>query len=130
VVATLMAAPPGHLVVFFYVSAVFFVFPAMVFIALSVVPSPRIIPLWMFLGDTSYAVYTLHVPVYFFLCSVIAAGWRGTLVDGAPLVGVGFLAVLLGVSYVADRIYDQPVRKWLKPLWRADRPAALAPAAR
>lgn len=72
-----------------------------------------------FLGDISYPLYITHFP---FVCMQIA--WAEHHQD-APLsthMAMGVSIVILSVltAYAAHRLYDLPVREWLKQkLFRA-----------
>lgn len=90
------------------------VFPAAVLIGANAKPPKRLLPLFSFLGTTSYAVYVFHVPLY----AVYRAAW-GILLhsrpgDHAPGSGLLYLAVLLLAAAALDAFYDLPVRAWLK----------------
>jgi peptidoglycan/LPS O-acetylase OafA/YrhL len=122
--ALLMGEAPKGAGAVYYVLAVFIIFPALIYAALSVEPGHFVSPVLKFLGDTSYAVYTTHVPMYLFLCSVVAVYTRLSLTDATPWAGFVFLILLIGLSYALDKVYDRPVRRYLRQLWR-DTPAVL-----
>ncbi len=100
--------------IFLYVFCVFMLFPALIFLSLWIEPNRFLEKIWLFLGDTSYAIYTLHAPLYLFMCSVIG-GYTGILVGKyAPYIGFFYIVFLLCLAYVIDCIYDKPVRSMLK----------------
>lgn len=117
IVAILVTSPPGGHATCDYILSVFVLFPAIIYAALSVVPGKSVVPLWVFLGDTSYSVYTLHFPLYFFLCSVIAVDFDVSLNLYAPWIGVWFLAFVIAISHFLDRVFDLPLRRFLRGLW-------------
>ena len=66
-----------------------------------------------FLGEISYPLYITHYPIVYMQMS-----WADTHKD-APLgnhifVGVSMLVLSVFVAYAAFRLYDLPVREWLK----------------
>lgn len=67
-----------------------------------------------FLGDISYPIYALHIPLIWGITFFIKRGLG--LTEPEQIVWLGFLAIPISVllSYVALKIYDEPVRNWLK----------------
>ncbi len=63
------------------------------------------------LGVASYPVYLFHLPVAHLLSKLLPAGAD---VRFAPFSGMVLLALLVVFAVVADRIYDRPVREWLR----------------
>ena len=66
-----------------------------------------------FLGDISFPLYITHYPLIYMQMS-----WAESHAD-APLathimVGVAVFLLSIGVAYAAFRLYDLPVRNWLK----------------
>ena len=92
-------------------------FPALLLASANSRPPLRFAALFQSLGVASYAVYILHVPLaaaYFAVCarlfprSGVQTHWLGeTLV---------FLVLIVTAALVADRFYDQPVRRCLRNL--------------
>lgn len=65
-----------------------------------------------FLGDISYPLYITHYPVmYVFMAAVVNNKW--TLAESWPY---GVLAVIAAVvvAYLSMKLYDLPVRNWLR----------------
>lgn len=89
-------------------------FPALVWWSTQVDPRQWLCKAAAFLGATSYAVYVLHSPLSAVLNSVWGrvAGAGGVLL-AAPWIGLSVLALLLAGCWLADRIYDIPVRRTL-----------------
>ncbi|HVT36808.1 MAG TPA: acyltransferase, partial [Nevskiaceae bacterium] len=101
-------------------------FPLLVYLGASSTPSARAAPLFHLLGVTSYAVYVLHVPLFFCLRDSSAHfGWN--LAAYAPWSGLAFIAALLAFCVAIDRWYDVPLRRWLNQL-RRTRPLAVRAA--
>jgi len=98
-----------HVTAALYLSSVFILFPASVWLALHAQPAAWQIPVWDALGDMSYPLYTLHVPL-----AALLAGLAGPI-GGAPWSGLAGFASLAGIALLLDRYYDRPVRRWLRP---------------
>ena len=69
-----------------------------------------------FLGDISYPVYITHYPLIYMQMS-----WAESHKD-APLgmhifVAVCIFFLAIGLAYAALKLYDLPVREWLKKKW-------------
>jgi peptidoglycan/LPS O-acetylase OafA/YrhL len=91
-------------------------FPALVILA----PRVRLLasPPLLWLGDRSYAVYLVHVPLYYAV-SVFVFGGKPVpeqLVAVTLLLAVFALLVLADLSY---RSFERPVRHWLRGLGSA-----------
>ena len=89
-------------------------FPLIVSIgAGSVVTGGKTMAICKFLGEISYPLYiTHHTLVY------IQIAWRRSHMD-APLsqhifMGVSIFILSIGIAYAAYKLYDLPVREWLK----------------
>lgn len=74
--------------------------------------------LWVVLGEASYALYVLHVPVLYWIAAV---GQRRaqTVVLEHPAVALCALCTALGVSWLAHRMIELPARRWLRPTTRS-----------
>ncbi|QUD87438.1 acyltransferase family protein [Phenylobacterium montanum] len=93
---------------------VLLIFPALVFaIASAPEPGARQARLFALLGAASYPLYALHKP----LGELVVLGLRHIapqMVDRTPLMtGVPYLVLLLAVSLLVERWFDQPVRRAL-----------------
>ena len=87
-------------------------FPLLVLLAASSRPGPRAAAVSRFSGAMSYPVYLLHMPLFF----AFAALWPhapGKHADPSLAMGAVFLPTLLLLSYVAVRVFDAPLRRWL-----------------
>lgn len=83
--------------------------------------------LFRFLGLISYAVYVLHQPAAALFAWVLERGLHLRL-DSAPVARaalVAFVAGLVVATWLIDKYYDAPVRRWLSRRWapRAQRPS-------
>jgi len=65
-----------------------------------------------FSGDISYPIYILHYPFIYIYTSWIYAEKPDTLTIWYVAIGLGIFFVLL--AYAMLKLYDEPVRKWLK----------------
>lgn len=65
------------------------------------------------LGDTSYALYALHIPVWLWM----AGATKRKLDDFSPLFAISVAVVALGVAFAAHARFEKPmrdrVRKWI-----------------
>jgi peptidoglycan/LPS O-acetylase OafA/YrhL len=77
-------------------------------------------------GEISYAVYALHYPIFCWVNGLYqaAAGPRNLIIEGPVILA----SVLIG-SYVAMKIYDEPLRRRLGLAWQRARhsPSLAAP---
>ena len=65
------------------------------------------------LGDLSYPLYLLHVPV-FALVNLLLIALTGRELGQSPLsFALPMLAGILALSWLVDRYFDRPVRRWL-----------------
>jgi peptidoglycan/LPS O-acetylase OafA/YrhL len=65
-----------------------------------------------FLGDISYPMYITHYPVVY-----IYTGWvsdTGISLAGAMPVALGTFVCCIALGYACLKLYDEPVRRWLK----------------
>ncbi len=72
----------------------------------------RLASLYALLGFTSYALYTLHVPVASYVTGVGRAAHLVSSVSDPRLVVVKIL-VVLPCALLAAAVYDVPLRRWL-----------------
>ncbi len=66
---------------------------------------------WLLLGELSYPIYVLHVPMYMLVekCLSVAGVPRAS-----ASVVVTAIAATLVVAHVMAKYYDKPLRAWLK----------------
>ncbi|MEN9437467.1 MAG: hypothetical protein RIR09_2122 [Pseudomonadota bacterium] len=61
------------------------------------------------LGSISYPIYVLHIPI-----SQLIKTFTPTLGETYPVTsGLAVLVFLMALSYVAEKVYEIPVRRWL-----------------
>ncbi|QKY03833.1 acyltransferase [Janthinobacterium lividum] len=66
-----------------------------------------------FLGDCSYAIYLLHVPLAMLLQKPLRLMLPGTGIEDYMMKAAIFTAVLLVVSGISYRLLEVPARRWL-----------------
>lgn len=91
--------------------------PAIVAMAAGSEPGSRLAAVFSQLGGVSYAIYTIHVPIYDAL-KRLGSRSHGLAALPPPLSGALFLLVLLGLGFAADACFDRPVRRWLSRRYR------------
>ena len=112
----LLAALGGGLMLgsgaFWYgVLMVFAVFPAMVYLGAGC--RPMLAGVMAFLGAISYAIYALHVPLLALADRITVEMIYQPLEAFAPWAGYAVLAAIVLAAWLAHRVYDEPVRRWL-----------------
>ena len=95
----------------FELGAVMLVFPAIVATAVRREPGRIGGTVFGVLGAVSYAVYVLHQPLGT-LAGLVLARLRGPA-GPTPLTAAAFLVAIVVTAALADKLYDQPVRRWL-----------------
>lgn len=93
---------------FYDFACVLVIFPAAGLLVMRVDVSGPTLPAFKALGDASYGVYVLHLPM------LILASWIAshTGLGGPPLFLASCVALVCGVLAL-DRWFDRPVRKWM-----------------
>lgn len=93
-------------------------------IAAGAMVQPRSRRLFQMLGDISYPLYVIHLPI-------VGVAWRACHVvlhkepqDFAPWGGIALAGVLAAACLVLDLYYDRPVRRWLMRLIGGKRSSA------
>ncbi len=103
----LLAQPPARFQAIFDLSMTLIVFPGLVYIAASSVPSKRTIAVLAWLGGISYGVYVLQMPLFNFLTRVVAhtVGSKAapSLFWGCAFVAFVVAATVFADEYVSDR---------------------------
>ncbi|PJJ60021.1 acyltransferase family protein [Hymenobacter chitinivorans] len=89
------------------------VFPLIVWLGASgQIAGARSARLCKFLGDISYPIYMTHFPLIY-----IYTGWvvaHKPPLGQAVLVAVLVFVTAVGLAYASLKLYDEPVRRWLK----------------
>ncbi len=112
-VLALAAAPPAAIQPFYDFVAVTLLFPALVGFGMLVQPNAITARICRFLGLISYAVYTLHAPLSGALDGAFYAVTGAGLAGHAPLIGLTFMVVLVGLCAGVDKYVDFPLRRVL-----------------
>jgi peptidoglycan/LPS O-acetylase OafA/YrhL len=107
----IISRPAGEWRAAWDAACVLLVFPLVVYYGTLVDPGPRLQRIATFLGLTSYAVYVLHSPLSSVVNSVNQHFAGGGIT--APWSGIAVLAALLAGSWLVDRLYDAPIRRYL-----------------
>jgi peptidoglycan/LPS O-acetylase OafA/YrhL len=94
--------------------SIILLFPLVVYIgAGGQVHNPTELKISRFLGDISYPIYITHYPFIY-----IYTGWASAHRDAAPSTAIGYglltFAVSVLVGYACLKLYDEPIRAWLK----------------
>ena len=89
--------------------AVFIIFPFCVVFGARCKPSQVTNSIFKVLGQSSYPLYLLHVPISVLLYSLLGQ----TINQHAPLSGIFLVLGLILFTILLERLYDLPVRKYL-----------------
>lgn len=116
--ALLAVSLPAAANVVYLDGTVLVLLPALVAVAINSEPHPRWVGTFSVLGVTSYAIYVLHPPLLTcidWICDKLGLFYG----RASPWSGLVFLALVFGAAWMADLIYDRPVRAWLTALTRS-----------
>ncbi len=98
----------------YQVVAILVMFPLIVAIgAGSRVTDDRSMKVCKFLGDISYPLYVTHYP-WIYLHMTWAATHKDAPMHVHILVAVSIMIIAIAIAYAVLRLYDEPVRKWLR----------------
>ncbi len=67
-----------------------------------------------FLGEISYPVYAIHIPLMWMMGKAVKKTTGITELNQLVWFGLIILPVSIGLSYLALKMYDKPLRKYLK----------------
>lgn len=96
-------------------------FPVLIYVG--VIVEPRRGGVAGVLGLISFAIYALHSPLLPVINTIVRR-MGGDLEMSAPWSGLALIAGLVVIAWIADLLYDRPVRKWLGARLRTPRSAA------
>ena len=103
VLLSLLSLPePQQYAAVYHVSLVLLAFPLLLWLGASSTPIRPIATVCSWLGEISYAVYVLHVPM------ILAIRVLNT-----PRDPLWRLVVIVAAAHLATRYFDRPVRRWL-----------------
>lgn len=89
-------------------------FPVLLFLSASSVPPQRWRLLSLALGNASYAVYVIHVPLADWYAQLWLRVFQHRIAASAPWGGILFLAIVFALAIALDYGYDLPARTFLK----------------
>ena len=102
------------------------IFPSAVYFGAAFNPGKTIGHIFRSAGLVSYAIYVFHVPLSNLILAILDRYSMIDLSQRQPVAGWLFLAFLVLFSWIVDRMYDAPVRRWMiavsRPWWRKSRP--------
>jgi len=113
-VAVMLGAKPQASVRPYYeFTVVTLFFPAIIYCALWFEPTGVGGRVCKFLGAVSYAVYAIHLPLYWLLSGITKRMLHVPEESLAPWAGLFFLSILLALCWALDKFYDRPLRSFL-----------------
>lgn len=93
---------------------IIFVFPIIVYMGASgVVSSKTEDTICKFLGNISYPLYMTHYVIVYFYVAWVSNHKGLTLLNAAPYALLTFLGTVV-LAYASLKLYDEPVRAWLR----------------
>jgi peptidoglycan/LPS O-acetylase OafA/YrhL len=113
-VAILLGAKPQTSIRPYYeFAAVILLFPAIIHCDLLFEPAGAGRRVCKFLGAASYAIYAIHVPLYWLILGITTRMLHVPAKSGAPWAGLFFVSLLLAVCWALDKFCDRPLRRFL-----------------
>jgi len=113
-----------------YFAIVFVGAPWLVVLATAKPGSRRLERLYLWLGDISYPLYMIHVPLSVLVRLVAVSCGLWSVAEPSPRwASLALLPLSLAVSWLVAKAYDEPARRWLtrqiflRPLVIKSRPA-------
>ncbi len=121
-VAVIAAAPQGPWRVIYDIAAALVLMPALVALASESVVRGAVAKACAVSGLLSYGVYVLHVP----LLGVIgtAAAVTGVQLGEGPVLALAVAVAAAIAAWLANSLYDRPVRRWLSARATSAKPLA------
>jgi peptidoglycan/LPS O-acetylase OafA/YrhL len=116
--AVLVAYPPEKYQVSFDLLATLIFFPTLVFLGASSTTGKHTSRVFAVLGNISYGVYVLQVPVYGLMLFIISKVMRQEIPSISLLFGAISIAFVAGVAIIVDKYFDRPVRRILTDFLR------------
>ena len=96
---------------------ILFVFPLIVSMgAGSRVAGARSVAVCTFLGEISFPLYITHYPLVYMQMAWVAGNPDAPLGTGI-FVNVAIFLLAVGLAWACLKLYDLPVREWLKRHW-------------
>ena len=97
-------------------------YPVMINLGARGEPGPTATAIYLFMGRLSFPVYILHYP----LVRVFSNYARSlNISDGRvwPLMAIELILIIV-FAYAVLKLFDEPVRAWLRQKWRQPKPSA------
>ena len=113
VAMTLCAKPPVMIEPYYEFVVVVLLSPAIIYCALWFEPMGAAAKICKFFGLISYAVYTVHVPLFLLYKYMIVRVTGLPLDNLTPWAGFCFIGILLPFCWALDKFYDSPLRGFL-----------------
>ena len=114
VAMTLCAKPPVMIEPYYEFVVAVLLSPAIIYCALWFEPMGAAAKICKFFGLISYAVYTVHVPLYLLYKYMIVRVTGLPLDNLTPWAGFCFIGILLPFCWALDKFYDSPLRGFLR----------------
>jgi peptidoglycan/LPS O-acetylase OafA/YrhL len=91
------------------------IFPLVIFASLRVPPLARLLSLrpLTFLGDISYAIYLIHVPLQMIFLAIMRAR-KVEVPTESPWLMLGFAVVLVVAATATHYGFERPARRWIR----------------
>ena len=93
--------------------------PIVLLFAAAAAPRPATAMVATTLGAISYPLYLIHLPLFAGLDAALQVIDGENIHTVSPLLGLPVVAVIIVLSWLIDRFYDQPIRRWLSARTRA-----------
>lgn len=113
VAVMLGAKPEASIRPYYEFAVVILFFPAIVYCALWFEPTGVGGRVCKFLGAISYAVYAIHLPLYWLISGITKRTLHVPPESWVPWAGLCFIGLLLAFCWALDRFYDRPLRSFL-----------------
>lgn len=108
----LFAIQPGAWRPLYDLVCVLVVFPAAGVLVMRLSVTGAVARAFKALGDASYGVYVLHLPMLIVVSAIATRAGRSPESIG-PVLFLAFAPILIGAVLILDRWFDRPVRTWL-----------------
>ncbi|HEX4298624.1 MAG TPA: acyltransferase [Devosia sp.] len=101
--------------------------PLALLFAANAAAGPATIRLMGALGAVSYPLYLIHMPLLLGADALDQVLTGQSIIDLPPAGGLALILAIIGLAWLVDRFYDQPIRRWLSTVGSAAaKPAPLA----
>ena len=114
-IGLILAGSPGDdFVTYYELGAVLVAFPLLLAVGARFEPGPLTSQVFSYIGLMSYGIYIVHQPIGHLLephlkgLFAVPTDWR------ALPYGAAFLAALVGIAGLLDKVYDGPIRAVLR----------------